>query len=67
MHLEDFDEVCRNEIGRVLYVYGVEKYLVLDVKSLHDGCMACLREREGWSVVEHFGIKRRLSQGCVMT
>ena len=50
MNLEkEYDKVCREKLGRLLYESGVEEYLCMGVKSLYEGSRACVQwRRVGW-------------------
>ena len=59
-----YDKVCREELWRVLHEFGVDRYLIRSLSSLHDGSRSCVRlcSRMG----EYFEVRRELRQGCVM-
>ena len=38
-----YDNICREELGRALHIYGVNSYLIRSMSSLYDGSRACVR------------------------
>ena len=38
-----FDKVCREELWRVLHVYGVDGYLIRSMSSFYNGSRACVK------------------------
>ena len=60
-----YHKVFREELWRVLHECGVDGYLIRSMSSLYNGNRACVKL--GSRVGEHFKVRRRLRQGCVMS
>lgn len=58
-----YDRVMRNELWKILSMYGVNSNLVQALKSLYRDCRACVRINGAHT--EWFNIHRGVRQGCV--
>ena len=56
-----YDKVCREELWRISYGYGMNEYFLIGVKSLYDRYTASVKWGRG--TVQHFEVESGSRQG----